>query len=32
MALEVMIKDILKWKMEAYEERNKTRDDKIMGL
>jgi hypothetical protein len=31
-ALELKIKDIIKWKMESFDEKNKARDEKIMNL
>lgn len=32
MALELKIKEIVKWRMEAHEERQKQKDDKLIQL
>ena len=32
MALDLKIKDIVKWKMEAYEQKSKAKDDKLLML
>jgi len=32
MSLELKIKDILKWKLEAIEQKQKVKDDKLMGV
>ena len=32
MALDLKIKDIVKWKVEAYEQKSKAKDDKLLML
>ena len=32
MALELKIKEIVKWRMEAYDERQKQKEEKVMQL
>lgn len=32
MALDLKIKDIVKWKMEAFEQKGKLKDDKLIQL
>lgn len=32
MALDLKIKDILKWKLEAFEQKGKLKDDKLIQL